>query len=301
MAPGDTLAPMASWLGEQGAHLKMYALADAAQDAALPAAIAQDGPAQSLFSPDNHSPIAKVSPHLVLLPPLDADARPWKWIERHAPMEPSVTLIAGTADFGVLLAHLVSFLDVRLDDGEEMFLAYWDPAILGSLVGQADDATLHVRGPILTEEQRAALLAPIAAWWYWDRETILHRILAPTQTSSARVDVQPLRFSAAQVALIVEASVPDHVLNYLRENTPEMLIGHAPPDQYRRVREQIGQARTYGIKGTGDLVNYCAVAFSLGFNFDRRTDVAPVLAQVKAGTVKFDAVLDVLEAAEKLQ
>lgn len=46
----------------------------------------------------------------------------------------------------------------RLPDGEEMFLACLDSAILRTLFGQNTDSALYVKGPISTQDQSAMLI-----------------------------------------------------------------------------------------------------------------------------------------------
>jgi hypothetical protein len=45
---------------------------------------------------------------------------------------------------GEILEHLRKFLEVKFEGGLEMFLAFWDPVILATLVGHKENKTLYV-------------------------------------------------------------------------------------------------------------------------------------------------------------
>ena len=285
------LTPILDAVAHSQGRLRLYALADAAQNNRLPQAV-RDGVSRCLFSYDDEAPVAKVAPHLVPLP-VTQDSKALPWIARQALATPCITLIASSVDFETLFAHLVSFLDVRFEDGGEMFLAYWDPMILATLVGQADDDTLHVKGPIFTPEQEQAFLDPIEGWWYWNREGRLHCIKRPEQAVRPEKPALPLTFTQAQTDLLVEASVPDHVLNHMQENQPGLLLDIPKEKQYGFVRKHLVEARSWGLTGMGDLVNYCSAAVIYGEALQQDPAIVSLLAEVKAGKRTFDEALDV--------
>ena len=270
------------------AHLNWFALIDPAQHTALPKSLKPYAVSRCLLSYDEDTPVAKVAPHLLQLSDINTPAI--KWIAKHSPISPCATLIATELDFENLFGHLSQFLDVQFDDGDLMFLAFWDPAILAALVGQADDLSLHVAGPILKPDQAAALLAPISAWWYYDRDGHLHEIKAhqTPSTLAPKVLSLPLQFNHAQTDLMVEASVPDHLLSHLQINAPSVMLEHSPETRYAFIKPQLARARSYGLLGTGDLLNYVGLAFMWGGNFNERADIAPLLAQVKQEKMCFN-------------
>jgi hypothetical protein len=284
------LTPILDAVAQSQGRLRLYALADAAQNNRLPQAI-RDGVSRCLFSYDDEAPVSKVAPHLVPLP-LAQDSKTLLWITRYALASPCITLIASSADFETVFAHLVNFLEVRFEDGGEMFLAYWDPMILATLVGQADDDTLHVKGSVFTPEQQQAFLDPIEGWWYWSRAGRLHCIKRPEQAVQPENPVLPLSFTQAQTDQLVEASVPDHVLNHMRENQPGLLLDIPKEGQYGFVRKHVVEARNWGLAGMGDLVNYCSAAVIYGEALQQDPAIMSLLAEVKAGKRTFDEALD---------
>jgi len=146
--------------------LKWFALADSAQHAALPSAILAPGNhAECLLSGDKHSLIARYAPHLVEMAAPSESAIEWKWVLRNAKARPCLTVIATKCAFGELLQRLRNCCEVSMPDNDLMYLAFWDPAILGVLIGQADDRTLHIKGPVMNSEQRRWLTEKIVHWW----------------------------------------------------------------------------------------------------------------------------------------
>ena len=130
-----------------------------------------------------------------------------------AKRQPCVTVAASRLPFDVLFEHLKQFAEIRLHDGTEMFFAFWDPAMLGTLIGQNDDASLHVPGPVLDNEQRTMPFGGLAGWWYWDRNGALHSVEIDGEASTVRL-TEPLMLGQGQVVDLVEASLPGRICNW---------------------------------------------------------------------------------------
>lgn len=261
-----TLLQQAQSLQARHAGLHFYAIADAAQDEKLLDHLRQGrGSMQSKCLLADLGPEAdKAAPHLVQMKAPEQALALWRGAMRHAEHMPqALTLIASPQSFGALCKHLAHFTRVRLPDQSEMVLAFWDPAILGTLVGNAKDTTLHVAGPVLAEQQTRSFLAPITAWWYWDRAGQLRRIdgkAVDTETDFA----EPMPLDQKQVDMLVEASVPDHVLSYLQQTQPALLNRIEPKDQYPTVRRLLADARTLHLETMQDLVRFVGVSLIYG-------------------------------------
>ncbi|WP_179401882.1 DUF4123 domain-containing protein [Burkholderia guangdongensis] len=270
----------------RSAHV--YVLADPAQDKTLPAALLFDsGNAVCLL--DGGADVKAAAPHLI---PIDETnyLRAGEWLDQHASNVPCATLLISTMPLEALAGHLSAFVDVVLPDRTVMALAFWDPSILAVLNGANGDGTQHVRGPVLTAEQKQAFLAPVLEWWYWDRAGRLKSIdWDRSPVADAALSIQPpLQLDQRQVDELVEASVPDNILYYIRLNMPGLLL-HVPESaQYAFVRSQILNARQYGLEGTGDLVNYCCIALAYGASFNTLPEVAVLLEQVRTKLLTFD-------------
>ena len=286
MTPFQTLA-------REDSSLRWYVIADSAQHKALPAALVEGfGRAECLFSVAEDTPVARHAPHLVSVePPFDIEG-PWDWISLNAKKTPCVSVIATHAEFDVLHAHLSSCTEVVLPDGDEMFFAYWDPAILGALVGQADDKTLYVKGPILDAEQRSMLTAEVSHWFYWDRDGELH--LVPMSRKAGPVKAKPFELTQQQVDDLVEASIPDHVLYYVKLNQPVLLSEIPEEKHYARVSLALGEAKSLGLSTMSDLVNYVCVDLVYGERMQSEPAIAAGFEKVRKREMRFDAALQTL-------
>lgn len=273
--------------------LRWYAIADSAQHDALPKAIAYNSRnVRCLLGANQGSPLAQQSPHLLeLCSPLEK-SNSWSWIALNAKSKPCISIVATMKSFEELFYQLCGFIEVVLPDDDAMYLAFWDPAILGTLMGQDDDQTLHVKGPVFNVEQRAQIINGISGWWYWDRIGEVHSI-SPIENVCLPRSEAPIALSQRQVDDLVEASVPDHISYYIKLNQPHLLAGIAPERRYSLVSHSLGRARYLGLTGMRDLVNY--VCIELIYK-ERMHDEAikRILENVKTGHIRFDTALDQL-------
>jgi hypothetical protein len=286
-------SPLTPFLELAEAQVRWYALADSAQHAALPAALATPGmQVRCLFNAEQGTPLAAKAPHLVELTPPQSGGAPWEWIRVHAHQAPCVTVLASTLPFDALFGALQGCAEIVLPDGTGMFFAFWDPAILGTLVGQPDDLTLHVPGPVLTPAQRHALTGAVQAWWYWDRDGIVHRVHSvPVPVPGPAAEV-PFALTQDQVDALVEASMPDHVLYFVDLNQQHLLMPFAPREQYAVVRDAYRQARAVGLVNMQDLVNFACVKLIYGERFDTDPVIIALLERVKNGEIAFRCALN---------
>lgn len=286
---------------EQSNDVHRYALVDSAQNPELTSMLGEPG--ACLFGSRPGTPIARVSPHLVRLP-RQQETKAWKCVARHAPRLPCLTVVTSRLPFDALYQHFKSHLEVRIGKNT-MHLAYWDPAILAVLVGQQDDDTLFVQGPVFDQDQLASFLSPVIDWWYWDRRQTLRRI-RPEQgkavDADAAVSVLPLEFRPAQTDLLVQASLPDRVLYELRVNQPHLLETRDEWQNYDLACRLLNSAKDLRIHGLQDQVNFVGTGMILGEEFHLHPDVHPYLQGVPSGSQRFVEALrqvptEALEAA----
>jgi Domain of unknown function (DUF4123) len=283
----DEAAPNSNW--------HWYAIADSAQHKALPDAIGQDGGQQRcLLDAPVGSPLAAQAPHLVQLPSPSEGSAGWKWIARNVPGLPCATVIATTLEFDQLFDHLKPFTEALLPDGDDMFFAFWDPAILAVLVGQADDPTLYVKGPVLSLEQRTAFTKGIQGWWYWDREGAMHSVQIKQGNASAQSINLPLQLTQQQVDDLVETSVPDHVLHYVELNQNHLLNDIQPKQRYELVRKNLEAARQIKLDAMNDLVNYVCAALIYKDQFHQDKTIQALLRRVEKGELQFAQALELM-------
>lgn len=271
-----------------------YAIADSAQDKSLPGAIAPSGASvRCLLGATQGSPLAEQSPHLVRLDPPSHGSAAWQWIARTAPRKPCLTVLASTLPFDALFAQLKQFTEIRLPDDYDMFFGFWDPAILGTLIGQPDDQTLHVKGPVFDAAQRRMLFGGLEGWWYWDRDGQRHAVDVGADAPPVRL-AAPLMLSQAQVDDLVEAGVPDHVLYFVDLNQPHLLRDIPERQRYAYVEQAVNGARAVGLTGMRDMVNYVCMTLIYKERWYRDKDIAQLLVRVKNGELEFSDALKLL-------
>jgi len=272
---------------------RLYLLVDPAQDVRLPQAILTAIPglqSKCLLTHQQGGDLERVAPHLVSMPPFNAGKAFWQAIfENGKSNPPSQTLIASRLGFDELYAHLHSYVEVIMPDDDIMILAFWDPAILGTLLGQHDDATLHIPGPALTLQQQPHFLSASVGWWYWGRDGDMHSI----QISNASNDQSgtPLKLIDMQVDILVEASVPDHLLSYLRENKPQLLATIPIAQHYARIKVHLREARKLHLSGMRDILNYICAALIYGDQMHFDPQIIDLLMKLKRKEITLEETL----------
>jgi len=159
--------------------LNIYVLADAAQESKFLKAFTHLRQKCLIIEAAGEKARA-VSPHLLQMP-IDFFANEWQWIQKNAAGTSIITIIVSGLSFKSLFDHLRCFLEIQLEGGLDLFLAFWDPAILATLVGNKEDSSLYVQGPVFNEKQIQDLLTPIHSWWYWNRVAQLQKIIGFNQ------------------------------------------------------------------------------------------------------------------------
>lgn len=286
-------------------ELTCYAIIDAAQDGALLEKFAKESlstRSMCLVPAAIDSDTEDYSPHLVALSPLAADSDAWLGILAGGARHPaSFTLLASPLDFDELWANLAEFTEIVLPDETTMIFAFWDPAILGTLVGQQSDKTLHIPVGVLSERQRARLLQGVTAWWYWDREGNPQEVLPSTgpDAETAHLVTLPLMLSQIQVDMLVEAGVPDQLLSLLEDNQP-MLLARVPMElRYCRAEKHLLEARRNKLLGMRDILNYTCAALIYGEAMYSDPEIIALLARVKAGELAFDDAIPLFPGPEE--
>lgn len=197
------------------------------------------------------------------------------------------TLLASACGLPVVLAHLRQAMDVRLQGSNASYLAFWDPAVLAFLMGQSDVDTSSRIEPVLSDEQRLALLGPLSHWWCWTRSGRLYEY-TPQWGAVKPVAQLPLTLSQAQSDALVQANVPDLLIYYINLNQAHLRDKLLPLPMHWFVRQQLVFARRLGLAGTRDLLNYVCLALIAGSRVDQLPAAAPILARVKAKSLSFD-------------
>jgi len=245
-----------------------------------------------LFDSPQGSLLSKKTPYLIeLRSPLQSD-QPWSWLIRESTQTPCISVIAASRNFESLYGQLVQHTQVVLPDEDTMFFAFWDAAILGTLMGQSDDYSLHVSGPVLNLEQRAKLTNGIGFWWYWDRSGAMHSI--SVGTSDAQNNTGFLKLSQQQVDELVEASVPDHVLHYINLNQAHLIRDVHVGERYSLVRTALIRAREIGLASMRDLVDFVCVVLIYKSEVHKNKLILELLERVKRRELSFRRAIEEL-------
>lgn len=276
--------------------LNLYALVEAGLDRDIWQRLQQSCIGRQALLTSEASAIADFSPHLLHLGSANQlTPRVAETLNGHYATA-AFTLLCSSCTLAELHAHLVRFTEVQLPGNVEMLLAYWDPAILGTLVGQVGDDSLHVPGPVLTPNQLHALLNPLTAWWYRDRESRWHRVDIPEQGAlHADTDAQPYVLTQAQEDALVEAGVPDQVLYHLELNRPTLFdaqLSHLK--RYRFVRMVVEAARKLGLEGMRDLAGFVALCLIYRERIETDPVILRLLSQVEQKAMTFDDALKLM-------
>jgi len=264
----------------QNPSYKWYVIADSAQHHSLPNAVVQKNyRIECLFKATQGTMLARHAPHLVEMCSPAEYGQTWRWIALNGKSKPCVTVIASPMRFEEIFERLSLFMEVIMPDGAGMFLSFWDPAILGTLVGNSNDLTLHVKGPVLDDAQRAAFTSKLSRWWYWDRLGGLQLIISEENTEPT--SPSPFSLTQQQVDELVEASVPDHVLFYMQLNQPLIIEGMPVSQRYSSVRNALREARLIGLGSMRDLLNYCCVALIYRERMSEDQEIRHLLNEVR--------------------
>lgn len=278
--------------------IRHYALVDPAQDSTLPGKLR--GVRDRCLLGDA-SAVSEVSPHLLEFPAATESAGAIKLLASERLCQSAVVLLSSPLDFDRLFAHLLRFLDVKINASKTMLLAWWDPAIMASLLGQPDDDTLYEKGPVFDSEQRHSFVAPLSGIGYWDRLGRFRKIdvgqlddTVPASPPSRHHAVLPLQFSADQVRALVKAATPDQVLYELRLNQPGVLSGRDEWQNYAMTCGLVDAAHGHGVRGLQDLVNFTGTGMILGEGFHQFPQIADELASMQRDQRSFSEVMRAL-------
>jgi len=279
-------------------NLTCYAIIDKAQDKTLLEKFEKGGigmRGKCMLPAALDSEAEDYAPYLLELSPLAADSDIWPAILRVGAEHPaSFTLLASQFSFDTLWDHLAAFTEILLPDDTDMIFAFWDPAVLGTLTGQASDLTLHVPAPVLSERQRARLLQGISAWWYWDRDGNPQQILPRTNAEAAAAHLVslPLKLTQVQVDMLVEAGVPDQLLSMVKENQPQLLLDIPSSSHYITIKKHLLEARKIKLFGMRDILNYTCAALIYRDALYIDASIVALLEQVKTGKISFDDAME---------
>lgn len=274
--------------------LNIYALADAALDKKFLTKL-NNLRMKCLLKEASSDKAREISPHLIALPK-GFESIEWSWISKNISGTPKMTIIISKLSFEELYDHLRSFLEVEFEGGLEMILAFWDPLIMATLIGNEKDKTLYVNGPVFDCEQASVLLEPIQSWWYWDRLGELQVLfgLNKVYEDFKKTKKKPLVFTSSQEELMVEATFPDNIIYYLKLNNSFLIKDIPEIKLYNFVTCSIPEARLCGLSGTRDILNFICMKLIYGNDYLNNLKVNEVLNLLKDKKIDMDEAMKLL-------
>lgn len=270
--------------------LNIFALADAAQDKKF-IKVFEHLRQKCLLKEASGEKAKEISPHLLQLPK-DFTSLEWRWIEKNIAGTTKMTIIITPLSFDYLFKHLRNFLEVEFEGGLEMILAFWDPAILATLVGHKADKTLYLQRPVLNPQQIEALLKPIQSWWYWDRSRNLQGVFGLNERVETLPTIEtPLQFSVEQEEMMVEATFPDNLIYYLKLNNSFLVDKIDDDTLYHFVIKSIPEARAYDLFGTRDILNFICLKLIYKDQFNQDVELLKKLNHLKNKKLSMDELM----------
>lgn len=207
----------------------------------------------------------------VLLHVTSNQTRTLAWFLEHTRGLHCLSWIESALDLAAMRAHLLSLTRVEADDSSRYEMRYYDTRILPAWYQMLDT------------EQEAYALGPLNSWTYLDRDGLPCTLFghAHARQPAART----LQLSVAQERALLEATLPDIILEHLEQNGNADLAAMPRAQRYDFIADQVKKATSqYGICTTQEIALFCSLALGIGRNFDRLLPVAQVLQKFASAT-----------------
>jgi hypothetical protein len=213
----------------------------------------------SLAVQDSHAESGPVLLHLS-----SNQTRTLAWFLEHTKDLHCLSWIESSLALTDLAAHLRNLMRIEAEDGASYDIRYYDTRILPAWYQMLDAS------------QEACALGPILSWTYLDRDGMPCTLFGHANTEVRATTL--LKLQATQERVLLEAALPDIVLERLEQNGNADLAAMPRAQRYAFIADQVKKATTqYGIASTQELVLFCSLALGIGRNFDKLLPVAQVL------------------------
>ena len=241
----------------------------------------------SLFDCTKEASALQVAPFLVLAGSngqLQMFRSLFGWIGKHGTFSGTVVMLSSPLDLASLRSRLAARLEVKLSEGMEAMLRFFDPRVLESLI------------KILPAEQAKTFFSAAEAWQYVDRTGKL--VSVTTNFNTNETFVAPLLLGEQEEFALIESCEIDQVLDMLRENMPTLMTRLSTPKQAEFVGRTIFTARKQGVDSVYKFSIYAAILLSHGEAFAEGPHWTRVVEELKREDFDPDR-LDMFELEEK--
>ncbi|WP_158592192.1 DUF4123 domain-containing protein [Noviherbaspirillum sedimenti] len=186
------------------------------------------------------------------------------WFLEHTKGLHCLSWIESSLGLTAMRDHLRSLARITAEDGVSYDMRFYDTRILPAWYQMLD------------AHQEVHALGPINSWTYLDRDSLPCTLFGHSQAHAPAG--QTLQLSATQERSLLEATLPDIVLEYLEQNGNADLAAMPPAQRYAFIADQVKKASSqYGIVSIQEIALFCSLALGIGCNFDKLLPVAQVL------------------------
>lgn len=186
------------------------------------------------------------------------------WFLEHTRGLHCLSWIESPLGLEALAEHLRKLTRIEGEDGAGYDIRYFDTRILPAWYQMLDAS------------QEAAALGPVSSWTYLDRDGMPCTLFGHANVEMTAMPM--FRLTAAQERTLLEAALPDIVLERLEQNGNADLAAMPRSLRYGFIADQVKKATNqYGIASTQEIVLFCSLALGIGRNFDKLLPVVQVL------------------------
>jgi hypothetical protein len=194
------------------------------------------------------------------------------------------SVIVTEADTTQLVKHLTSLIDVRLNDGSEMVMRYFDPRVFPFWL------------EVLKPSYREHLAFVVSQWMFWDAKFELKiESFAPPKQQEIPPNL-PMTLSSEQEARLMNLTYPFTMIERFRSEDQGALDRIPVPHRYTFFKMQIARANSHGLESQGEVEAYCGTAIDIGPKFDEDAAMTPAWLGIKAGKPYHEAIAGVADA-----
>jgi hypothetical protein len=281
--------------------LQLFALLDIGQHPELHAfAEALKTPQASLFDGTPEAAAQVYSPRLVSVAARSDDDQTGlrERLLALTLQRPCVSWLLSTLSLAALADHLRGWLGGELldDDGNELgevMARFFDPRVLPGFMS------------MLSLDQKAELMRPIALWGLWLRSGLWHQWSQPADQAPKLLPRRP-QYTSAQAAQLDAATRTDRMLARLEDQASDPSAQELAQDlndrllslphdrRFQRLDRIVQRAARDGLDLDADIQLYCTLALSVCEQFAEHPSVRAVVSRCAAGETTFTtAIADV--------
>ncbi|MGZ3236605.1 MAG: DUF4123 domain-containing protein [Burkholderiaceae bacterium] len=216
----------------------------------------------SLFEDTSDADIVRSGPILIQVE--TNQTKTLAWFLDHTQDIYGLSWILSPLPLTELRGHLSGLMQIEAADGSECAMRFFDTRIL------------PVWYELLSFEQKLHVFAPVITWSFLNREG-MECTLKGKGHSTAPIS-KNLKLSRAQENALLDATLPDVVIQQLQQSCDTELSSLPLYKRYDFIANQIHKARTqYRIHSLPEIILFCTLALSIGENFDQLQSVAEIL------------------------